>query len=651
MGDCSTNNCNPCGPDYNAINQLATRAGAYARQANTSAVDAANSAQNAENTWLEFNALYLGAFASAPAVDNEGNPLQTGALYWNSVSNEMFVWNGTAWLPDAFNEFTPFLATGTPFARNLVTREADVVNVKDFGAVGDGIADDTAAIQAAVNTGKTVYLPEGIYICSLELTSANKNVEIFGDSCFSSILKFTQGTNGLNFSFQVIANVAQTVDLKNIGIVTTSTSALTSIKLLWNPWQPLGEVNCILENINVTGNSWAKGLEIFNCFQSNITNCNFINLGAADGDGIIIDSCISSKLNGVEVLGFQTGVKILTTISHQCEGIIFSHCNIYNNTIGMRIGAALFVNISNTHVWGDTNALIIDGPFYQSNFTSNTFYITGLNGKGIELNNAQSCGFSNTKIEAIGFAAGTATLFHVKSTSIKNRLTSLALDGGSVGMLIDSGANDNMIVGGMYECTTPITNNEISTRFSGYSKRGYPYETTFGSGSNKIITSQTSGILLDGGQILCGGNTYPSVDNLYQLGQGVQRWTQIFAVTPTINTSDEREKQQIKELSNAEKNVANRLKSLIRSFKFNDAVEKKGENARIHIGIIAQEVESAFAEQGLNANKYGMFCHDEWDELEEVKDKNGDIIQEYRPAGNRYGIRYEELLAFIISAI
>jgi hypothetical protein len=544
------------------------------------------------------------------------------------------------------------LATGSTTARTLANRFSDVVNVRDFGAVGDGIADDTAAIQAAVNTGKTVYLPEGIYICSLELTSANKNVEIFGDSCFSSILKFTQGTNGLNFSFQVIANVAQTVDLKNIGIVTTSTSALTSIKLLWNPWQPLGEVNCILENINVTGNSWAKGLQIFNCFQSNITNCNFINSGAMDGDGITIDSCISSKLNGVEVLGFQTGVKILTTISHQCEGIIFSHCNIYNNTIGMRIGAAIFVNISNTHVWGDTNALIIDGPFYQSNFTSNTFYISGLNGKGIELNNAQSCGFSNTKIEAIGPAVATATLFHVKSPNCrKNRFTSLALDGGSVGMLIDAGADDNMIVGGMYECTTPLINNEISTRFSGYSKRGYPFETTFGSGSNKIITSETSGILLDGGQILCGGNTYPSVDNLYQLGQGVQRWTQIFAVTPTINTSDEREKQQIKELSNAEKNVANRLKSLIRSFKFNDAVEKKGENARIHIGIIAQEVESAFAEQGLNANKYGMFCHDEWDELEEVKNKNGDIIQEYRPAGNRYGIRYEELLAFIISAI
>ena len=91
MGSCnSTTNCNPCGPDYNAINQLATQTAAYARQANTYSVEA-------QNAWLEFNALYLGAFAVAPIVDNEGNALQVGALYFNTASNAMRVWNGTAW--------------------------------------------------------------------------------------------------------------------------------------------------------------------------------------------------------------------------------------------------------------------------------------------------------------------------------------------------------------------------------------------------------------------------------------------------------------------------------------------------------------------------------------------------------------------------
>lgn len=50
-------------------------------------------------------------------------------------------------------------------------------------------------------------------------------------------------------------------------------------------------------------------------------------------------------------------------------------------------------------------------------------------------------------------------------------------------------------------------------------------------------------------------------------------------------------------------------------------------------------------------DKYGFYCYDEWDETQEVKDSDGNIIEEYRPAGNRYGIRYDELFAFIISAI
>lgn len=168
MGDCSsTSNCNPCGPDFNAINQLASRTAVYARQANTYATNAENAAADAEDAWLEFNALYLGAFASAPTTDNEGDPLQIGALYWNSSSNQLFTWNGLVWVLTGFNEFTNFLSTGSTAPRNLVSRTADIVNVKDFGAIGDGIANDTAAIQAALTyaaaNNKVVLIPGGIF--------------------------------------------------------------------------------------------------------------------------------------------------------------------------------------------------------------------------------------------------------------------------------------------------------------------------------------------------------------------------------------------------------------------------------------------------------------------------------------------------------
>lgn len=161
---------------------------------------------------------------------------------------------------------------------------------------------------------------------------------------------------------------------------------------------------------------------------------------------------------------------------------------------------------------------------------------------------------------------------------------------------------------------------------------------------------------------------YPSSDNTQRLGGGAgfSRWSVVYAGTGTINTSDAREKQQIRPLEDAEKAVAVRLKSLVRAFRFNDAVAAKGDGARIHIGVIAQEVKAAFEAEGLVAEDYAILCYDEWDEQPEVVetfpdefDEHGELVrpagrrvlEEYRAAGNRYGVRYEELLAFIISAI
>jgi hypothetical protein len=62
-----------------------------------SATAAAASATAAANALDSFDDRYLGAKSSAPSVDNDGNALLTGALYWNSVTNVMFVWSGSAW--------------------------------------------------------------------------------------------------------------------------------------------------------------------------------------------------------------------------------------------------------------------------------------------------------------------------------------------------------------------------------------------------------------------------------------------------------------------------------------------------------------------------------------------------------------------------
>jgi hypothetical protein len=65
------------------------------------------------------------------------------------------------------------VGTGTGTAELSQTVEAKLrewVSVKDFGAVGDGVADDTTAIQAGINTGNSLYFPPGNYKISATLT-------------------------------------------------------------------------------------------------------------------------------------------------------------------------------------------------------------------------------------------------------------------------------------------------------------------------------------------------------------------------------------------------------------------------------------------------------------------------------------------------
>jgi hypothetical protein len=62
-----------------------------------SATAAAASAAAAATSYDDFDDRYLGAKSTAPSVDNDGNALITGAIYWNSVANAMYAWTGDEW--------------------------------------------------------------------------------------------------------------------------------------------------------------------------------------------------------------------------------------------------------------------------------------------------------------------------------------------------------------------------------------------------------------------------------------------------------------------------------------------------------------------------------------------------------------------------
>ena len=81
-----------------AASTSATNASNSASAASTSATNAANSATAAEAALDAFTDVYLGAFSTDPTLDNDGNALTSGDLYFNTVANRLKVYSGSAWL-------------------------------------------------------------------------------------------------------------------------------------------------------------------------------------------------------------------------------------------------------------------------------------------------------------------------------------------------------------------------------------------------------------------------------------------------------------------------------------------------------------------------------------------------------------------------
>ena len=153
------------------------------------------------------------------------------------------------------------------------------------------------------------------------------------------------------------------------------------------------------------------------------------------------------------------------------------------------------------------------------------------------------------------------------------------------------------------------------------------------------LSTANRGIAIDesGGTILPVNGSGSNNDNSIDLGASSVRFDDVFATNGTIQTSDQNEKQQIASLTTAEITAAKAISALFKTFKWNDKVEAKGNAARIHSGVIAQEVQTAMSNAGLDAANYAFWCSDTW------TDDDGN-------SQTRMGIRYPELLAFVGAA-
>ena len=156
------------------------------------------------------------------------------------------------------------------------------------------------------------------------------------------------------------------------------------------------------------------------------------------------------------------------------------------------------------------------------------------------------------------------------------------------------------------------------------------------------VPSQSTGVS-SGVYFVVKGDIIPSVDagltGHSDLGDPSTRYEDAYVRDGVTTGSDGRDKQDIEELSDAEQRVAVACKGLLRKWRWKSSVAEKGDDARIHFGIIAQDLQAAFEAEGLDAGRYAMFIHSTWTDEETGEERS------------RMGVRYSELLAFIIAAL
>ena len=495
----------------------------------------------------------------------------------------------------AIIEYDPPFTGAVTSGYTVADKLSQTVSVKDFGAVGDGVADDTEAIQAAIDSGKSIFFPEASYKAS----------------------GLTVSTSG-----QVLFATGNARLIKNgDGALLTISGTYVEINGL------------VFDGTGYTGHN----------ISASGSNLRLINSGSVHAAG----RAVLATGSRVQIIG--------TNYVYQTDDATGTGYDIEIGTAGV---ATLYHNITGVYSSQSTGGILMT--------STGTSFIT----------NSQ---FGKLTLDAGGAPSGSGA-----PAVIGNRINGATLISQTGGRYSCNAFNADITVTAGYEFGFFAPDNSLNTsltitgilpnavlnptqRLAMYrpgfvgsiSFLSQPTDNVnqFGDNNNNysIVASGSNGTYfnISGSSVaqVYSGGFRPQVDGTLNLGSSSQRWNTVYATTGTINTSDARSKQQVRTLSEAEHAVAVRCKSLLRAFKLNDAVEVKGDAARWHFGVIAQDVAAAFAAEGLNANDYGMICYDEWEAQPEQLDDNGNVLVPGVPAGDRYGIRYDELAMFILRAI
>ena len=156
-------------------------------------------------------------------------------------------------------------------SRTSQSKMSDIVSVKDFGAVGDGTTNDTAAMQAAHNTGNVIYYPTGSYkFTSITMATGG----IIGDGPQQTILYPSQTTGNVIVCSSVpdaIGPVFQNFQMQPLNVMTSGT--LLTIKCS----NPANVTTYAYVNNVLFSQNYFSGLLMQNSIQYSVSNCHFLN--------------------------------------------------------------------------------------------------------------------------------------------------------------------------------------------------------------------------------------------------------------------------------------------------------------------------------------------------------------------------------------
>jgi hypothetical protein len=203
----------PCFTQQVAVaNYIVTKAG----EASTSATAASTSATAAAASYDSFDDRYLGAKSSDPSVDNDGNALLTGAIYWNSTNSVMKVWSGSAWV--SYNPAISYLPLAGGTMTGAITFAAGQfgTNVNTFLSTPSS-ANFAAALTDETGTGVNVFNNTPTLIAPLLGTPTSGNLT----NCTNAI------AYGLKSATTTVAVSSATAPTTGQVLTATSGSAAT----------------------------------------------------------------------------------------------------------------------------------------------------------------------------------------------------------------------------------------------------------------------------------------------------------------------------------------------------------------------------------------------------------------------------------------